>query len=559
MPAPGAGSVRTPASSISPAGWSCRASRTPTSTRSPAASRPASASSTTSPTRPPSSPRCAPAPRTQKGEWFLGSGWPLPAFPGANPDRALLDPIAGDRPAYLGAADGHSAWVNSRALALAGIDASTPDPPGGRIERRPGTGEPTGTLRESALGLVARLLPEPTLDERLAGLRRAQNLLLAHGVTAVQDAAVGVAELETYQAAAARGELHLKVVAAIEADLDRGPEQVADLAALRRRFSGPRLHPTAAKIFLDGVIEAHTAAMLEPYLDRPGDRGELNLPPEKLDPLVAELNRQGFDVHVHAIGDRAVRAALDAFERAAKRRGVAARRRRSAHRVRAAAPAAQPDRPPRGHRPRRRPPLPPPRRDRQLPTAVGLRRLLHRRPHLAAARPRALALDLPDGQRPPRRRPARLRQRLVGLLARPVGGHPGGGDPPRPRRSRPANAGRETMQPEQLLDLPTALAAYTIGAAWANRLEEDTGSIEVGKAADLVVLTDDLFALPAGQARHRPGADDPDRRRGGLLGGRGWKRNGRVSIATTDFSTDPSGPGVPSRQGRRPSGGQGRS
>ena len=106
------------------------------------------------------------------------------------------------------------------------------------------------------------------------------------------------------------------MVAAIEADLDRGPEQVADLAALRRRFTGPRLHPTAAKIFLDGVIEAHTAAMLEPYLDRPGDRGELNLPPEKLDPLVAELNRQGFDVHVHAIGDRAVRAALDAFERA---------------------------------------------------------------------------------------------------------------------------------------------------------------------------------------------------------------------------------------------------
>lgn len=449
--------------------------------------------------------RCA---SEQTGEWLLGAGWQLPIFPDANPGKELLDDIVGERPVYLAAADGHSAWVSSRALELAGIDATTPDPPNGRIERRPGTGspgEPAGTLREAATELVARLLPPPSLDERLAGLRRAQDLLLAHGVTAVQEASAGVSELEAYQEAADRGELRLRVVAALRADPDRGPEQAAELAALRRRFTGPRLHPTAAKIFLDGVIEARTAAMLEPYLDRAGDRGELNWPPERLDAVVAALAGEGFDVHVHAIGDRAVRAALDAFEGTGGGRG--------------APPPASGDSLAPNPRPRHQiahleviDPADVPR-FRRLGVianfqplwafadsyivdltwpALGPERSRWIYPMASVARaggPLAFGSDWSVSSLDP------LEGIQVAVTRRDPDLAAAGGQSGEAASGADASRHRP-MQPEEILDLPTALAAYTAGAAWANRLEAETGSIEVGKAADLVVLSHDLFALP---------------------------------------------------------------
>lgn len=424
----------------------------------------------------------------QEGEWLLGAGWPLPVFPGAGPDRALLDEIAPGRPAYLAAADGHSAWVSSRALELAGIDAATPDPPGGRIERR-ADGEPSGTLRENATDLVGRLVPPPSLEERVEGLLRAQELFLAHGITAVQEASASLAELEAYQAAAERGRLELRVVAALDVDLDRGAEspaaQAAELAALARRFAGPHLSPTAAKIFLDGVIEARTAAMLEPYLDsedrdRPGDRGELTLPPERLDPLVAALAAEGFDVHVHAIGDRAVRAALDAIERAGA--GDEKSRPRPRHQlahIEVIDPADVP-------------------RFRRLGVIANFQPLW--------AFPDPYIRDLTW----PALGPERSRSIYpIGSVHRAGGPIAFGSDwsvsslnplegiEVAVTRRNPDDPAGAVMQPEERLDLPTALAAYTAGAAWANRLEAETGSIEVGKAADLVVLSDDLFAIPA--------------------------------------------------------------
>ena len=425
----------------------------------------------------------------QSGEWVIGAGWQLPVFPGGNPDRAPLDEIAGDRPVYLAAADGHSAWVSSRALELAGIDASTPDPPGGRIERRP-DGDPTGTLREKAMALVGRLVPEPSLDERVEGLLRAQELLFARGVTAVQEASAGLADLEAYRAAAApnpafgAGALRLRVVAALDTDLDRGVEQVGELAELRRRFAGLRLHPTAAKIFLDGVIEARTAAMLEPYTDRPGDRGELNLPPERLDPLVAALAQAGFDVHVHAIGDHAVRAALDAFEHAAG--AVEARPR---HQI-AHLQVIHPDDVPRFRR-------------------LGVVALFQ--PLWAFADSYIVDLTWPalGEERSGWVYPMGSVHRAGGTLAFGSDWSVSSLDPLEGievavTRRDPDGGGRPAMQPDQALDLPTAIAAYTAGAAFANRLEETTGSIETGKAADLVVLAEDLFALPPeriGEAR----------------------------------------------------------
>src|SRR5262245_5640364 len=228
--------------------------------------------------------------REQKGPWLQGGGWSLTAFPGGNPQKAALDEVVRDRPVILSAADGHSAWVNSKALEMAGITSATPDPGTGRIEHD-AAGAPSGTLREDAVDLVARLLPQPTPGERLAGLKRALELLNRDGVTAVQeaDAGGGSAEgggarptLETYRAAETAGALSARVVAALTADPSRGVEQVDEMVALRREFSSPRLQPVAAKIFADGVIEPRTAAMLEPYLDRPGWRGEPNFPADRL-------------------------------------------------------------------------------------------------------------------------------------------------------------------------------------------------------------------------------------------------------------------------------------
>lgn len=227
--------------------------------------------------------------------------------------------MTGGRPAYLSSADGHSAWVNSRALALAGVDASTKDPENGRIERSE-RGEPVGTLREAAAGLVGKHVPPPTAGLRLQGLRLALAKLNAAGVTAVQEASASRATLEAYRKAEQKGLLTARVTAALGTDDSRGPEQVDEMERLRTEFASPRVRPVAAKIFADGVIEGRTAAMIEPYLDRPGFRAEPNVPAERLRALVRRLTTGGFNVHVHAIGDRAIRETLDAMEAAAAAR-----------------------------------------------------------------------------------------------------------------------------------------------------------------------------------------------------------------------------------------------
>ncbi|HYH44976.1 MAG TPA: amidohydrolase family protein, partial [Thermoanaerobaculia bacterium] len=193
--------------------------------------------------------------------WVVGNGWPLPAFPGANPHRSLLDAVVPDRPVFLSAADGHSAWVNSRALAIAGVTRATPDPPNGRIERD-ADGSPSGTLRERAVDLVAEHLPETEDAAVLSGLKKALEMAAGFGITAIQDASVSEKALRAYAALDGKGELTVRTRAALYVDPAKGLVQVRDLVALRERFRGKRLHPEAVKIFADGVIESHTAALL---------------------------------------------------------------------------------------------------------------------------------------------------------------------------------------------------------------------------------------------------------------------------------------------------------
>ena len=416
--------------------------------------------------------------------WISGGGWLLPVFPGGNPKKEDLDSIVPDKPAYFSAADGHSSWVNSKALALAGVTKDTADPKDGRIERDPTSGEPTGTLRESASDLVSRHMPEPTLDERVAGLRRAQALFAAAGVTAVQEASAGGGAegagakptLEAYREAERRGQLTLRVVANLTADPARGPEQVADMAKLRSAYTSARLRPANAKIFADGVIEPRTAAMLEPYTDRPGDRGEPIFAPEAMNALVARLADERFGVHVHAIGDRAVRISLDAFE-AARRKPENADLRFQITHLEVIDPADIP-------------------RFRRLNVIANFQALW--------AYADDYIVDMTWGGLGPER------SRWIYPIGSVV--HAGGplalGSDWSVSSLKPLDAiqvaltrqgltepRRPAMVPEEAIDLPTALAGYTIGAAYANGLEKETGSIEAGKSADLVVLERNLFEV----------------------------------------------------------------
>jgi predicted amidohydrolase YtcJ len=420
--------------------------------------------------------------------WICGGGWAMAAFPGGAPTADLLDAVVPDRPVFLPNRDHHSAWVNSRALELAGIDARTPDPSDGRIERD-ADGRPTGTLHEGAMHLVGDLRPPDTPAEMLAALLDAQRYLHALGITGWQDAIVGhhanlLDTSSTYREASDRGLLTARVVGALFWDRHRGAEQIEDLLARREVMSGPRLSAGTVKIMQDGIPENFTAGMTEPYLDACGCRtanaGLSFLDPAALAEHVVELERHRFQVHVHAIGDRAVRETLDAFAAGRRANGSHDLRHHIAH-----LQVVHPDDVP---------------RFAELDVAVNLQTLW------AAYDPQMLELNVPFLG--PER--ARL-QYPFGDLARAGARLCAGSDWPvtspdpwdalhvavnRQLPSHLVDRAYEPFLPEQALDLATALTAYTAGSAWINHAD-DAGRIEVGARADLVVADRDPFAGPA--------------------------------------------------------------
>lgn len=232
--------------------------------------------------------------------WILGGGWGMDCFPGGWPTKELLDAVVPDRPVFLPNADHHSAWVNSVALERAGIDASTPDPAAGRIERDAAYG-PTGVLHEAAMDLVARVLPQNTPEDQRAALVHAQEHLFRYGITGWQDAIVGAYggagdTLAAYRRADAEGLLKARVTGALWWDRDRGPEQLDDLLA-RRGEHGRRFRAGTVKVMQDGVLETGTGALLEPYLDQcgcaTGNLGHSNVPAELLTEAVTRLDAAG--------------------------------------------------------------------------------------------------------------------------------------------------------------------------------------------------------------------------------------------------------------------------
>lgn len=420
--------------------------------------------------------------------WVLGGGWSMSAFPGGTPTAAALDRVVPDRPAFLPNRDGHGAWVNSAALRLAGIDRDTPDPADGRIERDT-DGVPTGTLHEGAMTLVNRHLPETSVETLTEALLLGQRYLHSFGVTAWQDAIVGSYgdagdPGPAYLAAAASGRLTARVVGALWWDRTAGLEQIPSLVERRERYRGGRFAATSIKVMQDGVAENFTASMLEPYCDGHGhftdNSGISFVDPAVLNPAAAELDRLGFQLHFHAIGDRAVRECLDAVEHAIAANGRNGNRHHIAH-IQVVHPEDVP-------------------RFGQLGVAANMQSLW------AALEPQMVDLTLPFlGS------PRDAWQYPFGDLLRSGAVLAAGSDwsvsTPDPmaaihvavnRRSAPGHeeGEYEAFLPEQAIDLATSLTAYTAGSAWVNHLDDVTGTIEVGKYADLVVLDRDPFAGP---------------------------------------------------------------
>lgn len=265
---------------------------------------------------------------------IIGSGWALPLFEGGNPHKSMLDSAEQKRPVVLYAADGHNAWVNSAALEAAGVDASTPDPINGKIERDPATGEPSGALRESATQLVDALVPPMTAESALSDLLAAMQFQNRMGYTASIDASVPPGPMaEAFISAVKSGEATLRVELSLLPTSDftdkafsagKIEERIAGLEARRASIEAadPALLTAGmVKIFLDGVLENQTGALLEPYHGasaEAGYAGVLNMAPDLLEAYAVALDGAGFDMHMHAIGDRAVREGLDAIEAAVK-------------------------------------------------------------------------------------------------------------------------------------------------------------------------------------------------------------------------------------------------
>jgi predicted amidohydrolase YtcJ len=419
--------------------------------------------------------------------WITGGGWQMSAFPAGTPTREDLDQVCVDRPVFLPNRDHHGAWVNSMALELGGVDSTTPDPIDGRIERAP-DGSPSGTLHEGAMDLVGRLLPVTTPTEARTALLEAQAYLHSLGVTGWQDAIVGeYANIpdtgDVYLAAGHAGELTARVVGALWWRRDRDADQIDSLVERRARYQGPNFTASSVKIMQDGVAENFTAAMLEPYLDATGSRtGNVGLSfidPVSLCRYVAELDTAGFQVHVHAIGDRAVREALDAIEAARARNGPNDLRHHLAH-----IQVVHPD---------------DIERFRRLGVSGNVQ------PLWAALEPQMVELTLPFlGE------PRSGWQYPFGSLVASGASLGAGSDwpvsSPNPlwgihtavnRKLPPQERDREydAFLPEQALDLTAALTAYTAGSAYINH-RDDAGVLAVGNLADLAVLDRDIFAAP---------------------------------------------------------------
>lgn len=412
--------------------------------------------------------------------YVRGEGWTVTLFEDGIPHKQMLDDIEPARPLYFQSSDGHSLWVNSKALEVMGVTRETPDPKGGRIDRDEETGEPIGVFQDDAAIQMAWSKTPYTDEEIERGLRYSTRYLNSLGITSVQDAIVKVegndpySSLKAYRRVNESGDLTLRSVLALFWDVNKGREQVAGLIEARDEYSRGVVRASSVKIWLDGVLEIGTAALLEPYLD--GGNTAPYIDQEDLNYAIAELDQAGFQVHVHGIGDAATRYALNAFEYTRKKNGVRDARHHICH-LQLIDPADLP-------------------RFRELDVIANFQPLW------------AIPDDYITELTIPRIGPERSRWLYpIGSVLKAGGMIAFGSDwyvttaNPFPQietavTRQDANGEVEgVLEPSERIGLHDAIAAFTINAAFVNFQDDTTGSIEVGKLADLIVIDRNLFSI----------------------------------------------------------------
>jgi len=409
--------------------------------------------------------------------WVTGMGWQYPTFGAtALPNKKILDDVLADRPVYLVAYDGHSSWANSKALAMAGIDRNTPDPPNGKIVRD-ANGEATGALKEAAGDLVERLMPKPTREERLTALRKGLHEANRLGVVRVHSAGGDFEYLDLYDELRKNGELTVRQYIAYFLDPpELKPEAIEKIEQARKKYNDEWISGGAVKTMLDGVVEAHTAAMLGTYADDTSQSGKLFWDPDKYKQAIAELDKRGLQIFTHAIGDRAVRTALDAYENAQRTNHSTDDRPRIEHIETITAEDIP--------------------RFGKLGVIASFQPL-HTDPNEDTLKVWAVAAG-PD--RVSRAWPWRSVESTGGKLAF-------GSDWPvvtiSPWPGVQNALTRQTAEgepaggwvPKERINIEDAVRGYTLGAAFAGRREKTEGSLETGKLADVIILSKDLFTI----------------------------------------------------------------
>jgi predicted amidohydrolase YtcJ len=419
-------------------------------------------------------------------EWIHGSGWSHAYFPeGDKPTKFMLDEIISDKPLTLTSYDGHSLWANSKALEIAGVDEDTPDVSFGEVVRLPGGTEPSGLLTENdAQNLVLNYQPPYTDQQVYDALISVQKYLNSLGVTSIQDAIVDISDdgiygvHTAYERAAAEGSLTLRVVAALYWNSEKGLEQIDDFKALRERSSG-MFRATSVKIWYDGVMHTHTSRLLEDYADKPGERGMTMFTREELYEMVTALDKEGFQVHFHADGDGAIRDCLDAVEHAVRVNGRGDARHHIAH-----LELIHPD---------------DIVRFRDLGVVANVQPIWSTSKYYIG--------DLIDVKIGEERAPwLEINNSFLDAGVITAYGSDWYVTSPNPMdlieaavtRIRPSLPRDEKEKSQPILpgeevSVADAIASYTINGAYVNHQEDTTGSIEVGKLADIVVLDKNIF------------------------------------------------------------------
>ena len=409
-------------------------------------------------------------------DWILGRGWNYAMFGAeALPNKKYLDELFPDRPVFLEGYDGHTYWANSKALALAGITSATPDPPNGAIVRDPKTHEATGALKESAHGLVARVVPKPSRGEKLAALRAGMKWANEHGLTRVHSAGGDFEQLDLYDELRHQGQQTLRFYIAYFLDPPKlRPQDLEAIEASRKKFHDEWIDTDAVKMMVDGVVESHTAAMLEPYSDDPSVKGKLFWDPTNYTAAVTELDKRGLQLFTHAIGDYGVRTALDAYEYAEEANHTRDRRPRIEH-IETVTAADIP-------------------RFGKLGVIASMQPL--------HSYPDADTLEIWARNAGPDRASRAWAWKSIASS----GGHLAfGSDWPvvtlNPWEGLQTAVTRQTSEgkpdggfvPEQRLSVEETVRGYTLGAAYAGRREKTEGSIEPGKLADLIIVSQNIF------------------------------------------------------------------